>query len=135
MSKLTAIIGLAVITLFLLVFLSSHYSPKTNISASPLPRASRYLWVQTFPVTTTKLDCTFSNVWFQVTMKSLSKNLFIKFAADGDTTSFNSRIEFKLLAGENISFGSAVKVRRISVRTEAGTDTLYAIGYKSTRQF
>lgn len=99
-------------------------------------RARRYLWIERIPINSvTYTDTLFPTPWEQVSIICDSGDARIQFSGN-DTSSFSSRIKYKLRDGDALSFGPADKLRRISARSSVLTaDTLYLVGYKDVAQF
>lgn len=107
-----------------------------NIENAEARRARRYLWIERIPINSvTYTDTLFPIPWEQVSVICDSGDARIQFSGS-DTSSFSSRIKYKLRDGDALIFGPADKLRRISARASVLTnDTLYLVGYKSESQF
>lgn len=135
LKKLSEIIGWIVIA-FALV---SIFTPSIvqNIPTAEARAARRYLWCERIPINSvTYVDTTFPTEWESVSLLTDSSDALLRFAGISDTTSFSSRTLYKLRDGDVLDFGSADKLKRISIRSSIlAVDTLFLIGYKDTPQY
>ena len=94
---------------------------------------TKYLWTDSIKVTTTAIDCTFTQRWESITFWFDGCDATIKVAAP-DTFGFTNRCSIKLYEGVPYSFGPATPLKRLLMKASVDSGTCYLVGYKTIRQ-
>lgn len=95
--------------------------------------ATRYYWSDSIKVTSTQLDCTFTERWDYVTFWADSCDIKYKAAAP-DTNGITLRDAQFLYEGQVKSFGPATPLKRLIIWAVADSGIIWMEGYKRVRQ-
>lgn len=95
--------------------------------------STRYYWSDSLHVTTTTIDCTFTERWDYVSFWADSCDIYYKAAAP-DTNGITTRPRQLLYEGQVKSFGPATPLKRIIIYASSDSGTVWIEGYKRKRQ-
>ena len=98
-------------------------------------RSPVYIWQDSITTTTTEVDCTFNEEWYQVTMVADGDDAWLKVSTGTDTVSWSSRTWTKLKSNSSVTFGPLSKVKNLTVKAVTDTVTLYMIGLKLNARY
>lgn len=95
---------------------------------------SRYFHCDTLVISTAQYDTTWSVPWEQVFFYSLNDDIRVKIGAP-DVGSWSSRNWMYLPPKVGIVIGPSPRLKKLSIKSTSGTDTVYVFGYKKERQY
>lgn len=99
---------------------------------------TKYAWQHRISTTTTHKDSTFTTRWDLVTLWSDAASFYIRVGASSsgiDTTNWSNRDSILVSAGDAVTFGPAIKLRRLEWWASTGTVLVNFLGIKQKSQF
>jgi len=116
--------------------LSLFRQPSFAPSAAPAQVLGvNYIWTDSISVNTTGIDSFFTVKWENLTIKADTGDVWVKAATGLDTANWSARDPYLLDDGESLSFGPSNSIRRLAVRANIGTSTVYFIGTKKRSMY
>lgn len=123
--------GYEAIILMTLVLLTLSLVIPSDSSAQIL--GTKHFWSDSIKVTTTAIDCTFTQRWEYLEFWADSCDIRVKIGAP-DTIGFTNRKSVKIEEHVVSKLGPATPVKRMLIKAAVDSGTIYFWGYKTIRQ-
>jgi hypothetical protein len=104
-------------------------------SVSGQTLGTKYTWVDSLAVTTTKADTILPYSYEQCSLWLTGCSGKVKLGGVSDTTEFASRYWLPLDTGQILTTGPADRLKRLWFKSTSGSGTLWIIGYKTVPQW
>ena len=96
---------------------------------------TKYLWIDSVAVSTTRVDSTFERRWEEISFWFIGCNGLVKIAGAADTTDFTNRKWLYVYEYQVVNVGPADRLKRMWYKAETGTGALVMTGYKTHPQY
>ena len=131
MQTVIDVLKIGVLLGFIVILVTYTSTPKAAATGGFV---DNYIWSDSLDdVSTTAIDSFYTTRWEQCSIKSVGGPMYVKVGAP-DTAGWTSRDWYYIDKGEVVVFGSATRLKRLSVKAVSGTVDFYQIGYKTSKQ-